>query len=163
MSLDDISAVDLAGTNTAVVWALWAGETTLWPAIGLVEEVKKGVFLLKTEPWLVRLVCLHQLRGLVAVVELVWGSIGIPALSDDEDVGSTTEWVGVESDGAEVDVRVVTRSLVGRTAVKVPFGKVLDLELAVLGDLGECLPSGLVFGVRGVGDEVMFWAVVANL
>jgi hypothetical protein len=67
----------------------------------------------------------------VTVVELVWGSIGIPALADDEDVGSTTEWVGVEGDGAEVDVRVVARGLVGRTAVKVPFGQVLDLELAI--------------------------------
>jgi hypothetical protein len=29
---------------------------------------------------------LHELGSLVAVVELVWGSIGVPALAEDEDV-----------------------------------------------------------------------------
>lgn len=46
MGLDDVSAVDLASTNTTVVWALWTGETALWPTVWSVELIKKGVFLL---------------------------------------------------------------------------------------------------------------------
>merc|ERR1711881_693641 len=33
VSLNNISAVDLASSDTTVVWSLWAGETSLWPAI----------------------------------------------------------------------------------------------------------------------------------
>ena len=75
----------------------------------------------------------------MAVVELVWGSIGIPALGNDQDVGSTTEGVGEDGNGSEVDIRVVAWSLAGRATVKVPLGKVLNLELTILWDLGESL------------------------
>jgi len=139
VSLDDVSAVDLASADTAVVWALWTWVATNWPAIGLVKGVEEGVLLLKTEPWLVGLVGFHELGTLVAVVELVWGSIGIPALGNDQDVGSTTEGVGEDGNGSEVDIRVVTGSLASRATVKVPLGKVFNLEDAILGDLGESL------------------------
>lgn len=46
VSLDDISAVDLASTNTTVVWALWTWETSNWPSIRFVKHVEEGVFLL---------------------------------------------------------------------------------------------------------------------
>jgi len=139
VSLDNVSAVDLASADTTVVWALWTGVTANGPAIGLVEGVEEGVLLLKTEPWLVGLVSLHELGTLVAVVELVWGSIGIPALGDNQDVGSATEWVGEDGNRSEVDIRVVAGSLAGRATIKVPLGEVFNLEVAVLGDLGESL------------------------
>jgi hypothetical protein len=139
VSLDNVSAVDLASTNTTVVWALWTRVTTDWPAIGLVEGVKEGVLLLETEPRLMSLVGLHELGTLMAVVELVRGSIGVPALGDDQDVGSATEWVGEDGNRSEVDIGVVAWSLAGRATIKVPLGKVLNLEEAVLWDLGESL------------------------
>lgn len=40
----------------------------------------------------------------MSVIELVWGSIGIPALGEDQDVGSATEWIGEEGDRSEVDI-----------------------------------------------------------
>jgi hypothetical protein len=46
VSLNDISAIDLAGTNTTVVWALRTGEAANGPAIGSIGRVKKGVLLL---------------------------------------------------------------------------------------------------------------------
>ena len=61
MSLDDISAKDLAGANTAVIRALWAGITSsCWPAVGPVVRSEEGIFLLKTEPDFVFGIRLHQ-------------------------------------------------------------------------------------------------------
>ncbi len=139
VSLDDISAVDLASTNTTVVWTLWTWETSLWPAVWSVELIKKGIFLLKTEPWLMRLVGLHELSTLMTVVELVWGSIRVPALCDNQDVGSTTEWIGVDGNGSKVDIRVIAGGLASRGAVEIPFWKILDLEFTTFRDLGESL------------------------
>jgi hypothetical protein len=104
VSLDDVTAVDLAGTHTAVVWALGTGETVDGPAIWSIRHIEESVFLLETEPWLVVLVRLHELGALVAVVELVGGSIGIPALGHDQDIGGATEGIGEDSAGAEVDI-----------------------------------------------------------
>lgn len=139
MGLDDISAEDLTGTNTTVVWALGTGETTNGPAIWSVVHVEQGVLLLETEPWLLVLVRLHELVGLVAVVVLVGGSIGIPAFTDDEDVGGFAERVREDGDRAEVDIRVVAWSLARRAAVEVPLWEILDLEFTAGRDLWESL------------------------
>ena len=111
VSLDDISAHNLASTNTAVVWALWTWETTYWPAVRLVVHSEKSVLLLETEPGLVLLVGFHQLSSLMAVVELVWGSIGVPALGENQDVWGTAEWIGEDGNGSEVNIRVVAWGL----------------------------------------------------
>lgn len=126
VGLDDITAVDFAGTNTTVVGALGTRETTLGPSVRRSKLVKQGVLLLKTEPGLHVLVGLHELCALVAVVELVGGSIGVPALGENEDVVTATERVGEDGDGAEVDVRVTAGGLVGGRAVEVPLGKLVD-------------------------------------
>lgn len=139
MGLDDIAAVDLTGTDTAVVGALGTGEATDGPAVGAVVHVEEGVLLLEAEPRLLLLVGLHELVGLIAVVVGIGGAIGVPALADDEDVGCQAEWIGEDGDGAEVDVGVVTRGLAGGGAVEVPLGEVLDGKFATLGDLGEGL------------------------
>jgi hypothetical protein len=135
VGLDNVSAEDLASTNTTVVWALRTWETVCGPSIGSVGHIKKGVLLLKTEPRLVARVGLHELRSLVAVVELVWGSIRIPAFTDDQDVRSVrAEWVREDSSGSEVDIRVVTGSLASRTAVEVPFWEIIESEFTALWD-----------------------------
>lgn len=148
--LDDVTLDDLAGTDTAVVRALRSGETVggLWktrkahlvsiapfdlqnegptwgtyPAEWPVVEVEQGVLLLETEPGLVGGVLLHQLGSLVSVVELVGCAIGHPALGQDENVVAAlgAERVGVDSDGLQVDVAVVTRGLAGGGTVEVPL------------------------------------------
>lgn len=111
MSLNNISAKDLASTNTTVVWALRTWETIDGPAIRSVAHIEEGVLLLETEPCLVNLVGLHELGSLMTVVELVWGSIGIPTLSHDQDVGGATHWVREDSYGSEVDIGVVACGL----------------------------------------------------
>jgi len=153
VSLDNVSAVDLASANTTVVWALWTRVPTDWPAIGLVEGVKEGVLLLKTEPWLVGLVGLHELSTLMAVVELVRGSIRIPALGNDQDVGSATERVGEDGHRPEVDIRVVAWSLASRAAIEVPLGKVLNLEVTILWDLGESLEISWISTFSSLGPR----------
>jgi len=137
--LDDISAEDLSGTNTTVVWALWAGETVCWPAVRSIGHIEKSVLLLQTEPWLVLLVGLHKLCALVTVVVLVWSSIGIPALGDHQDVWGAAKWIREDGDRAEVYVGVVSGGLTGRTSVEVPLWEVIEREITTLGDLGEGL------------------------
>jgi hypothetical protein len=75
----------------------------------------------------------------VAVVVLVWGSIGIPALAQDEDVGVAAHWVGEDGDRAEVDIRVTTGGLTRRRAVEVPFWEVGKVDFPVFRDLEDCL------------------------
>jgi hypothetical protein len=126
VGLDDVTAVDLAGTDTAVVRALRTGETALGPAVGPTVGSQQGVFLLQTEPELVLGVGLHQLGSLVTVVELVGSAIGVPGLAEDEDVVTLPEGVGVDGNGADVDIGVVTGGLASGGAVKVPLGEFID-------------------------------------
>jgi hypothetical protein len=126
VSLDDVTAVDLAGTDTTVVRALGTGETTLGPAVWPAIGAKKGVLLLQTEPELFLGVCLHQAVAVVTVVELVGAAIGVPGFAENEDVVTLTEGVGVDSNGAEVDIGVVTRGLAGGGTIKVPFRELFN-------------------------------------
>lgn len=97
------------------------------PAVRPVVEVEKCVLLLESEPglhvtisplfcyfmrivmstYLVGGVSLHQLSGLMPVVELVGASIGVPALSEDKDVAVPAERIGEDGGRAEVDIAVV--------------------------------------------------------
>jgi hypothetical protein len=122
----NITAVDLSGTDTAVVRALRTGETAFRPAIWPATLVEKGIFLFKTEPKVVFGMCLHQFGTFVTVVELIGGAIRVPTLAQNEDVLTLPEWIGVDSDGANVDIGVVTGGLTGRRAIEIPFGKLFD-------------------------------------
>lgn len=113
MGLDDISAENLAGTDTAVIWSLRGWVTVLGPTIWPAINIKDCVFLLQTEPGLMLGIGLHQTLALMTVVELVGSSIRIPGLGHDEDVVATSKRIGVDSDGANVDIGVVAWSLAG--------------------------------------------------
>lgn len=126
VGLDDVTGVDLTGTDTAVVGALRGGVTTLGPCVDLIELVEQGVFLFQTEPDLLVSVGLHQLDGLVAVVELVGGTIVVPALSQDNDVVTLTEGVRIEGNGSEIDIGVVAGGLTGGRSIKVPLRKIIN-------------------------------------
>lgn len=126
MCLDNVSAKDLARSDTTVVWTLGSGETALGPTIWPALEVEERVLLLETEPELVLLVCLHDDGSIVAEVECIGLAIRHPGLGEHEDVVTATEGVGEGSDRSEVDVRVVPWSLSSRRAVKVPLLEGLD-------------------------------------
>ena len=104
VSLDDISAVDLAGSYTTVVRSLRPRETLLGPAIRSAVKTEEGVFLLETKPWLLLGVGLHEAGAVMSVVELVGGAIVVPTLAEHENVIAATEWIGVDFDRSEVDV-----------------------------------------------------------
>lgn len=53
VSFYDVTAVDLSGTNPAVVRTLGTGEAIRRPAIRTTVETEKSVFLLQTKPQLV--------------------------------------------------------------------------------------------------------------
>jgi hypothetical protein len=86
VSLYNVTAVDSASANTAVVWALRARVAVLGPAVWPAVNTEQGVFLLKTKPDFVLGVGFHQACGLVAVVEFVGCSIRIPGLAHDQKV-----------------------------------------------------------------------------
>lgn len=140
MSLDDVTAVDLAGTDTTVVGALGTGETATGPAVRPPIGTEEGVLLLQTEPETLVGVGLHQTAGVMTVVVLVGASIGIPGLTEDKDVVTLAEGVGVESDGAEVDIGVVTGGLGGGGTVEVPLGELVNTRHG----LGQSLQQWLV-------------------
>jgi hypothetical protein len=155
VGLDDITLHNLAAANTAVVRSLTTDgvsnyaalclqgqnlrsrETASGPAEGTVVNVKESVLLLETEPRHVLGISLHHLVALMAVVVLVGGAVGVPALGEDDDVGGPTERIGEDGARSEVDIRVVTRSLLGRGTVKVPDGKVLGLVLLLVEGLSS--------------------------
>jgi hypothetical protein len=125
MGLDNVSAEDLASTYTTVVWTLRTWETIDWPAIRSVRHIEECVFLFKTEPWVMFLVCLHKLGSLVTVVELVGGSIGIPAFGQDQNIWGAAKWIRENGNRSEIDVRVVAWSLSSRGTIEVPFWEVV--------------------------------------
>jgi hypothetical protein len=126
--LNDVTAEDLAGADTTVVWTLRGGESVLGPSIRPALRVEECVFLLETEPELVRLMCLHEDSSVVAEVVCVGLAIGAPGLAHDEDVvTANAERVRVEGDGVEVHIRVVAGGLAGGGTVEVPFGELLEI------------------------------------
>lgn len=114
MGLNDVSAEDFASANAAVIWSLrgWVAHLgpAIWPAIG----TKDGVLLLKTKPRFVLGIGFHQPHGLMTVVELVGCSIRVPGLGQNKDVIATSERVGEDGAGANVDIGVVAWSLTSR-------------------------------------------------
>lgn len=126
VSLDDVTAVDLAGTNTTVVGTLGTGETTTGPAVGPAISAEKSVLLLEAEPELLLGVGLHQTGGVVTEVELVGAAIGIPGLAENKDVVTLAEGIGEDRDGADVDIGVVSGGLAGGGTVEVPFGELVN-------------------------------------
>lgn len=135
MSLNDISAVNLAGTNTAVIRTLGTGETTAGPAIGPPIRTQKSVLLFQTEPPILLSVGLHETSGFVTEVELVGCPIRIPSLAEHDDVITEAEGIREDCGGAEVDVGVIPAGLAGRGAIEIPFGKFINR----FDDLGEGL------------------------
>ena len=77
---------------------------------------------------------------MVTEVGLVGGSVVVVGLAKDEDVVTATEGVLEDGGGAEVDVRVVARGLVGRGTVEIPDAK--------LADIGDLLANGLERGYQ---------------
>jgi hypothetical protein len=122
-------------TSTAVVGALGTWETVLWPTVWGTVDVEQSVLLLKTEPGFVILGQFHNLGGMVAVVGLVWGAVVVVALSEDEDIITTTEWVLEDGNWPQVDVGVTTWSLVGGRTIEIPGSQ--------LADVGDFLVNGL--------------------
>ena len=125
VGLDDVSAIDLLGTNTAVVWALGSRETSMGPSVWPVIRTEQSVLLFQTKPCLLRFVGIHQTDSFVTIVEFVGGSIVVPCLAHDEDVLATSEWIWVYRNRTKVDIGVVAGSLAGGGTVEVPLRQLL--------------------------------------
>lgn len=123
VSLNNVTAVNLASTDTTVIGTLGTGESTTRPAVRPSVGGKKSVLLFKTEPELLLGIGLHQAGGVMTEVELVGGAIRIPGLTEDEDVLTETEGIREDGSGAEIDVGVVAGGLASGGAVEVPFGE----------------------------------------
>lgn len=127
MGLDNVTAHDFAGTDTAVVWTLRGWEAVLGPAVWPAVKGEKSILLLQTEPVLLVLMSLHDDGGIVAEIVSVWLAVGHPGLAHDEDVVAEAERIGVVGDWAQVHIGVVTGRLACGGAVEIPFWKFVDL------------------------------------
>ncbi len=121
MSLNDVSAVDLACSNAAVIRPLGSWESSYRPAIWPAVQTKESVFLLQPKPRLLRSIGVHQPRGLMTIIEFIRSSVMVPAFTHDEDVVALAEGIGIDGDGAKVDIGVAARSLAAGGTVKIPF------------------------------------------
>ena len=74
---------------------------------------------------------------MVAVVGPVGGAIVVVCLGENEDVVTAAEGVLEDGSGTEVDIGVVTRSLVGGGTVKVPNTKLRDIGGGFCQSLGR--------------------------
>jgi hypothetical protein len=54
---------------------------------------------------------LHKLGAVMAVVELVRGTVRVPALGEYKNVWLSTEGVGEDSNGFQVDIGILSGSL----------------------------------------------------
>jgi hypothetical protein len=77
----------------------------------------------------------------MTVVVLVWGSIGVPALSNDQDIWGATEWIWENCNWSEVNIGVVAWRLASRATIEVPLWEIFKGEETALWDLGESLMS----------------------
>ena len=60
MRFNDITSVNFARSNTAIVWTLWAWKSAGWPAVWSTQSIEESIFLFETEPRIVFLVFLHE-------------------------------------------------------------------------------------------------------
>lgn len=125
-------------TRSAVVGALRARETALRPTVWSTVHVKQGIFLLNTEPRNLVLSLVHDLLGVMTEVGLVRSAIVVVALRENQDVVTTTEGVFEDGGGAEVDIRIVSGSLIGGGTIEIPDTKRANV-INLLGDSLEFL------------------------
>jgi hypothetical protein len=70
---------------------------------------------------------IHNLLGVVTVVGTVGSTVAVVGLGENEDVIATTEGVLEDRSGAEIDIRVMARSLVGGRTIEVPDPELTDV------------------------------------
>merc|ERR1719422_2038732 len=70
VSLHNVSSIDIAGTDSAVVRALGSGEAVLGPTEGMTVLVEKCVLLLNSKPGMMVFGLLHHLGALLPLVRL---------------------------------------------------------------------------------------------
>ncbi len=57
----------------------------------------------------------------MTIIEFIRSSVMVPAFTHDEDVVALAEGIGIDGDGAKVDIGVAARSLAAGGTVKIPF------------------------------------------
>jgi hypothetical protein len=130
--LHHVTAVDLIGTDAAVVAALRGREAAEGEAVGA-AVLEEGVLLLDAEDRLLIGVLGGDLGALAPGVGLVGLHRDVQHLGHHEDVVAPADRVRAGEHGLEHAVRLVARGLVGRRAVEAPDRELLD---AVVQDLG---------------------------
>lgn len=115
-------------TSTAVIGALRSRETAFRPTVRLAINVKEGILLFKTEPREGVLGLVHNFLRVVTEISAVGGAIVVVGLCKNENVVTTAERILEDGSGAEIDVRVISRSLIGGRAIKVPNAKGADVS-----------------------------------
>lgn len=125
VSLNDVTSVDLVGSNSTVVWSLWSWESVLWPSEWMSIDIEKSVLLLHSEPWVLVGGLLHDLLASDTEVGGGWLLLVIVGLAHHQLVLSLPEWIWIDGNWLQVDIGVGSLSLSGGGSVKVPDWELL--------------------------------------
>jgi hypothetical protein len=137
VSFSNRSSEGVVVTDGAVISALGIGETTFRPSEGPsgsgTFSCEEEVFLFNTEPWVVLGGISHDSVGNVSEVALGRGFfVHKEGFAHNEDVVTTSEGIGAEEDGFNIDFGVFSAGLIAAGSVIGP-----PFELFEFGDLFE--------------------------
>jgi len=104
VGFDKVACENFAGTSTAVVRALRAGETTFRPSKRSAIDVEEGVLLLESEPGNFVFSEFHGFGSMVTMICSVGSAVAVVGLGENEDVVTASERVFKDGGGAKIYV-----------------------------------------------------------
>jgi len=135
MSIHDWSSKAGGGASGTVVRSLRSWVSTLrppkWPFEEGLSNLKESVFLLNSKPRFEIFCFFHDLIRKVSEVSIcrrdsIFESVDSEGFSEDEDVVSLSERIGIESDCLQNNLGVPSDCLPSGRTVVVPFGKISE-------------------------------------
>ena len=126
MCLDDVTAIDFVGSNSAVIGSLGSWKPIFGPPKGVSVHIQEGVLLLDPEPWMMINRFVHNFLGSFPMVGLGWSVVILECLTHHHDVVSTSEWIWIHLDWMKIGVGVTSFCLIGGTSIIIPDWQILD-------------------------------------
>jgi len=158
VSLDNVTAVNLVGSDSAVVGSLGSWETILGPSEGVHVLVQEGVLLLNSEPGFLVLGLFHDLIAALSVVRLRRLLVILVGFTKHQFVVAQPEGILVDCHRVQVDIGVGALSLASTAAVKVPdwqFFRVFGHKVECSGLGPQVFPSSVDPDIHGLSPAAV--------
>merc|ERR1719244_511438 len=146
VSLNNISAINPASSNPAVVRSLWARETILGTTKWMTILIQESVLLFNSKPRVLVFSLFHHLKTSLPLVGICGLLVVFVSLTHYQNVVSKSEWVRVHLDRVQVGVGVTSLSLISGASIIIPdrqFCNIIGLLLQGLGLRSESFTSAI--------------------